>query len=94
MDKSLLLFKKKISGKKRMLSTNLHESSQIRKNFLPAKRNRLVKYNLLDCLFIGDAMTDYKAAKATGTDFLGVVQNGQETPFPAGTWVQEKLELQ
>lgn len=49
-------------------------------------------YSLSQCLFIGDAMTDYKAAKATGTDFLGVVQNGQESPFPAGTWVKERLE--
>ena len=37
------------------------------------------------CLFIGDAMTDYKAAKATGVHFLGVVLSSESSPFPEGT---------
>ena len=37
------------------------------------------------CLFIGDAMTDYDAARETGVDFIGRVPEGGESPFPAGT---------
>jgi len=36
-------------------------------------------------LFIGDTMTDYRAADATGLDFLGRLVPGEDTPFPAGT---------
>lgn len=36
-------------------------------------------------LFIGDAMTDYEAAQATGVYFLGRVAPGRTSPFPAGT---------
>jgi phosphoglycolate phosphatase-like HAD superfamily hydrolase len=39
------------------------------------------------CLFIGDAMTDYFAARHCGTDFLGVVKSGEPSPFPEGTVV-------
>jgi phosphoglycolate phosphatase-like HAD superfamily hydrolase len=37
------------------------------------------------CLFLGDAMTDYKAALVVGTRFLGVVPEGIPSPFPDGT---------
>jgi len=37
------------------------------------------------CLMIGDALTDYHAATATGTCFLGIVPDGQASPFPPGT---------
>jgi len=36
-------------------------------------------------VFIGDAMTDYNAAMATGVPFLGRVAPGRVSPFPAGT---------
>ena len=36
-------------------------------------------------LMIGDAMTDYSAARATGVPFLGV--GGSDHPFPPGTRV-------
>lgn len=36
-------------------------------------------------VFVGDAMTDYDAARATGVDFIGRVAPGRESPFPAGT---------
>jgi phosphoglycolate phosphatase-like HAD superfamily hydrolase len=51
-------------------------------------------FNLSNCLFIGDTMTDYQAAKTTGTDFLGIVPKGHESPFPDGTWVLQELALQ
>lgn len=36
-------------------------------------------------LFVGDSMTDYDAAMATGLDFIGRVPPGEESPFPDGT---------
>ena len=36
-------------------------------------------------LFVGDSMTDWRAAQATGLDFLGRLVPGEDDPFPAGT---------
>ena len=36
-------------------------------------------------LFVGDTMTDYRAAAATGLPFLGRVPPGERSPFPEGT---------
>jgi phosphoglycolate phosphatase-like HAD superfamily hydrolase len=36
-------------------------------------------------LFVGDTMTDYRAATATGVAFLGRVPPGEQSPFPDGT---------
>lgn len=38
-----------------------------------------------DCLFVGDAMTDYRAAEETGLHFIGRVGEADENPFPQGT---------
>jgi len=38
-----------------------------------------------DAIFIGDAMTDWRAADATGLDFIGRVGTGRVNPFPEGT---------
>jgi len=38
-----------------------------------------------DCLFVGDAMTDYRAAAATMVPFFGRVDEGDIGPFPART---------
>jgi len=34
------------------------------------------------CLFIGDALADYRAAVATGLRFLGIVPEGRDSIFP------------
>ena len=46
----------------------------------------LQKYHLktANCIFIGDALTDYDAARETGLDFIGI---RAEVEFPAGTMV-------
>lgn len=44
-------------------------------------------------LFIGDAMTDYDAALATGLRFIGRVPPGEENPFPAATAVVPDLTV-
>jgi phosphoglycolate phosphatase-like HAD superfamily hydrolase len=38
-----------------------------------------------DVVFVGDARTDYEAARATGLRFIGRVASGEADPFPAGT---------
>lgn len=42
-------------------------------------------YDPRRCLMVGDAMTDYHAAKRVGVPFLGVVRAA--SPFPGGTTV-------
>ncbi len=49
--------------------------------------------NLANCLFIGDSTTDYDAATAAGTQFLGVVPRGKSSPFPEGTTIRHKLDI-
>ena len=51
----------------------------------------LKKYNLNkdDVLFIGDAMTDYKASKISGINFIGVENN--DTEFPNSTITVKSL---
>lgn len=39
------------------------------------------------CLFIGDATTDFEAAQICGTGFLGIVKDGEKSPFPESTWI-------
>ncbi|CAN2048440.1 HAD family hydrolase [Candidatus Magnetomoraceae bacterium gMMP-1] len=48
-------------------------------------------FNEKNCLLIGDAMTDYDAAMKTGIKFLGIVKNGQTSPFPKGTAVSSNF---
>jgi HAD superfamily hydrolase (TIGR01549 family) len=43
------------------------------------------RYAPTRCLFFGDAMTDYHAAKANGIHFIGIVQDHQASPFPPDT---------
>ncbi len=49
-------------------------------------KRKLHRYNLTpaNCLFIGDAMTDYNSAKETGLEFIGIAG---ALPFPDGTTV-------
>lgn len=42
------------------------------------------------CLFVGDAMTDHRCAAACAIPFLGRA-DPHDSPFPAGTWVVERL---
>jgi len=66
----------------------------------PRKKQEIVQdiaarhaYRLEDCLFIGDATTDYEAAKYCGMFFLGVVKKNERSPFPEGTRVKTKVDL-
>ena len=46
---------------------------------------------LEDCLFIGDAATDYEAAKSCGTVFWGIVKDGERSPFSDGTRILARV---
>ncbi len=66
----------------------------------PRKKQEIVRdiagrygYQLEKCLFIGDATTDYEAAKYCGTLFGGIVKDGERSPFPEGTWVNSYVCL-
>ena len=45
------------------------------------------------CLFIGDAMTDYRAAKDAGVPFLGIVKNRSDSPFPSDTNISTAVQI-
>ena len=51
-------------------------------------------YNPQNCLFIGDAMSDYEAAQKNGICFLGIVGNGEISPFSDGTSVSSVVALE
>lgn len=51
-------------------------------------------YNPQNCLFIGDAMSDYEAAQKNGIYFLGIVGNGEISPFSDGTSVSSVVALE
>lgn len=44
-------------------------------------------YQAKRTLFVGDAMADFEAARATGVPFIGRVAAGRADPFPEGTEV-------
>ena len=43
------------------------------------------RFNPDRCLFIGDALADYQAARDTGLHFLGIVPEGASSVLPEGT---------
>jgi HAD superfamily hydrolase (TIGR01549 family) len=47
------------------------------------------KLDAQKCLFIGDAISDYKAAQETGVSFLGIIKT--ISPFPSGTWISKEV---
>lgn len=51
------------------------------------------KLNLSECLMIGDALTDYEAADATGTMFLGIIKHNTASPFPANVRISSTVEI-
>ena len=51
------------------------------------------RYTPEHCLFLGDALADYRAATATGLRFLGIVPEGGESIFPAGVTTASQVCL-
>jgi phosphoglycolate phosphatase-like HAD superfamily hydrolase len=50
-------------------------------------------YDAARVLMVGDAITDFNAAQACGTAFLGRVSAGQVSPFPPGIRVVPDMRL-
>lgn len=50
-------------------------------------------YDTRKCLFLGDAMSDYEAAKKTGMNFLGIVPAGDKSIFPQGTIISSSVTV-
>jgi len=51
-------------------------------------------YNSQNCLFIGDAMSDYEAASKNCICFCGIVGDSECSPFPDGTPVSSVVALE
>lgn len=49
------------------------------------------KFDPKELIYIGDAMTDYEAAKGAGIRFIGRVPKGKPDIFPSGTFVVPDL---
>ena len=54
---------------------------------------RMEQYLPPKCLFIGDSLTDYDAARNHELCFLGIVMDSQNSPFPAGTWTSPMVTV-
>jgi HAD superfamily hydrolase (TIGR01549 family) len=66
----------------------------------PRKKDEIISdiacrfgFKLDKCLFIGDAMTDYEAAKTCGTRFLGITEDGKTRPFPKGALTSSTVSI-
>lgn len=66
----------------------------------PRHKSEIINHILKDnnyksdnCLFIGDAMSDHKAARETGVCFLGIVKDYEKSPFPKGTITSHSVKL-
>ena len=72
------------------LFTSVHGSPRLKG---PIVWDLLHKHGLngSDCLFVGDAMTDCRAAAETGLSFIGRVGEGDHNPFPDGTTIIRDL---
>lgn len=51
-------------------------------------------YNPSNCLFIGDALSDYDCAKALNVPFLGIIKQGEESIFPGNTIISSFVTLE
>lgn len=63
------------------------------KNSILKKILKIYNYKADKCLFIGDAMSDYLAAKEFKIKFLGIVKSKNNSPFPKGTILSEIVKL-
>ncbi len=50
-------------------------------------------YDASRCVFLGDAMTDYEAAKESGVNFVGIINDREICCFPVGTNTLKFIDL-
>lgn len=72
--------------------TEVHGSPQVKAVIV---RDILDRYHFspAQCLFIGDALADYRAACHTGLHFLGIVPEGSDSCFPEGVTTSPTVRL-
>ena len=70
--------------------TSVHGSPQ-HKAPIVNEQIQLHGFDRDQCLFVGDAMTDYDAAVETGLTFIGRVGQGRVNSFPKGTTIIRDL---
>lgn len=51
------------------------------------------KYHPNNCLFVGDAMADLKAAEANGIEFFGIINSNNSNIFQSNTLVSRTVDL-
>ncbi len=72
--------------------TEVHGSPRTKTEIVGEILARL-HYHPDQCLFIGDALADYRAASETGLQFLGITPEGQDSLFPAGVQTASRVNL-
>lgn len=50
-------------------------------------------YDASRCVFLGDAMTDYEAARESGVNFVGIINDQEICCFPVGTNTLKFIDL-
>jgi beta-phosphoglucomutase-like phosphatase (HAD superfamily) len=85
---------KKIIAKRNLSNyfQEVHGSPALKDQIL---RCVIAKYDYLpsNCVFLGDAMTDYIAAQKVGIRFIGVCEKKTTSPFPTGTLVTSEVKV-
>lgn len=70
----------------------VHGSPQVKSAIVADIVDRY-QFSPAHCLFIGDALADYRAALDTGLHFLGIVPEGQHSIFPASVTTSMTVKL-
>jgi len=86
---NLIVEKKELSGYFKEVHGSPRKKWEICQEIINRK-----KYNPQNCLFVGDAMSDYEAAQKNDICFLGIVRGNEVPPFPDGTPVSFVVKLE
>ncbi len=72
--------------------TEVHGSPEVKAAIISDVLKRYAFY-ADQCLFIGDALADYRAARDTGLHFLGIVPQGKHSIFAEGVTTSASVQL-
>jgi HAD superfamily hydrolase (TIGR01549 family) len=83
---NLIVEKKKLKGYFKEIHGSPRKKGELCREIINRE-----KYNPQNCLFVGDAMSDYNAARENGICFMGIVLDGEISPFPDDTPVSSMM---
>lgn len=86
---NLILEKKELKGYIKEVHGSPRKKWEICQEIINRKN-----YNSQNCLFIGDAISDYEAAQKNGVCFLGIVKIKENSVFPDGIPVSSTVTLE